>query len=377
MVKNIVIIGGSYAGTGVAHKLLKHTYPKTKDFKVTLVSTSSHFYWTIAAVRAVVPGQLADDKVYQAIAPGFAKYPEGSFEFIEGTATKVDTAAKTVVVGTGAGEQTLSYDHLVITTGSSFEEHLPFKQYGTYQQQLDSLHAFQARVKDAKSIVIGGAGPTGTETAGELGFEYKDKEITLTSTGEHAIPILPSHVGATADMELKKLGVKIIPNVKVTSYVSKGTQTEITLSNGTVILADLFIPAYGVVPNTSFLPAELLDAERNLKVDLTLKVEGVEDVWAAGDVSNLQRKQIMFAELQLIHLSKNLDAVLTGGKTTEYKPNNAHGMGVTLGRSKGTGYTFGFKFPSFVIWWVKGRTLSVEKMDAWVNGVSLIINGKI
>lgn len=38
-------------------------------------------------------------------------------------------------------------------------------------------------MKSAKSIVLGGAGPTGVEAAAELGFEYgKGKEITLVRT---------------------------------------------------------------------------------------------------------------------------------------------------------------------------------------------------
>lgn len=37
-------------------------------------------------------------------------------------------------------------------------------------------------MKAAKTIVVGGAGPTGVETAAEIGFEYgKDKEVTLVS----------------------------------------------------------------------------------------------------------------------------------------------------------------------------------------------------
>lgn len=43
-------------------------------------------FWNMAAVRAVVPGQFADDKVFQPIAPGFKQYPVDRFEFIIGTA---------------------------------------------------------------------------------------------------------------------------------------------------------------------------------------------------------------------------------------------------------------------------------------------------
>lgn len=41
----IVILGASYAGISIAHKLLKHTLPDVKDLKVVLISPSTHMYW--------------------------------------------------------------------------------------------------------------------------------------------------------------------------------------------------------------------------------------------------------------------------------------------------------------------------------------------
>ncbi len=38
MVKTIVVLGASYAGLAVAHRLLKHTRQREKDIKVVLVS---------------------------------------------------------------------------------------------------------------------------------------------------------------------------------------------------------------------------------------------------------------------------------------------------------------------------------------------------
>ena len=52
-----------------------------------------------------------------------------------------------------------------------------------YEATRDGLHKIQEQVKSAKSIVLGGAGPTGVEAAAELGFEFgKGKETTLVRT---------------------------------------------------------------------------------------------------------------------------------------------------------------------------------------------------
>jgi NADH dehydrogenase FAD-containing subunit len=72
--KNIVILGGSYAGISTAHRLLKQA-GKTGNCKVILVTPNTHMYWSLASARGLVPGQLSDEQLFQPIADGFKKYP--------------------------------------------------------------------------------------------------------------------------------------------------------------------------------------------------------------------------------------------------------------------------------------------------------------
>ena len=182
MAKTVVILGGSFAGVKVAHVLLQKALPLVKDLRVIIVSKSTHMYWNLAAPRAIVPGQIPDDKVFQPIKPAFAKYSSSNFEFVHGSATSVDPDAKKVGISTEEGARELQYDVLVVTTGSNAASQTPWKQADSYEESLSVLHATQEKVKNAKSIVIGGAGVTGVETAGELGYEYgKEKEITLVN----------------------------------------------------------------------------------------------------------------------------------------------------------------------------------------------------
>jgi NADH dehydrogenase FAD-containing subunit len=179
MTKNIVILGSSYGGVGTAHRLLKQA-SKTGDVKVTLVGPTTHLYWNLAAPRAIMPGQFPEDKLFGAIAPGFKQYKADQFEFLVGTAKKLDLESKNVVVATAGGEKTVAYDILILATGTRAMGDAPWKNRESYEATRDTLHAFQEKVKNATSIVVGGAGPTGVETAGELGSEYgTTKKITL------------------------------------------------------------------------------------------------------------------------------------------------------------------------------------------------------
>lgn len=174
--KNIVILGGSFAGVSTAHRIFKQATNST-PFKITLVSPNTDFYWNIASPRGIIPGQIEDDKLFQPISAGFDQYPAGKFEFVLGYAESLDIDAKKVRVSNNI---TLDYDFLVLGTGSNAKEGMPFKGVGSTEATKHALHDFQSKVAKAKTIVICGAGVTGVEVAGELGFEYgQTKKIIL------------------------------------------------------------------------------------------------------------------------------------------------------------------------------------------------------
>ncbi|KAF8859091.1 hypothetical protein BDZ45DRAFT_673518, partial [Acephala macrosclerotiorum] len=346
--------------------LLKHTLKKVKEeTKVVVVSPTTHQYWNLASVRAIVPGQIPDEKLFSSIPDGLAQYKD-SAQFIHGTATGLDISSKTVLIKTSSGEeQKQPYDILIITTGCrTIDSFAPWKSSPNgYEATKDALHKIQEEVKAANTIVVGGAGPTGVETAAELGFEFgKGKEVTLVR--------VPPSVASFAENELKKLHVSVLKEVKITSSLTLANKTELTLSNGEKMLVDLYLPTIGVIPNSEFIPKELKDEKGFVCVDQYLKVKGAEDVWAAGDITDCQPAQVIYCEKQAEALSKNLDLVLSGKEPLLYKADGAPIMGVSLGRSRATGRFGNMKMPSLVIWFVKGRTLGVQKLPGLVSGSS-------
>jgi hypothetical protein len=76
--KNIVILGGSFAGIGTAHRILKQA-GKTAPFKIILVSPNTHFYWSMASARGLVPDQISDEQLFRPIIEGFKQYPVCTF----------------------------------------------------------------------------------------------------------------------------------------------------------------------------------------------------------------------------------------------------------------------------------------------------------
>ena len=186
--QHIVIIGGSFTGVGTAHRFLKNVSESTTTpYKVTLVSRDTHFFWNVAAPRGLIPGQIPDEKLWQPIAAGFSQYGSDKFEFVLGTATDIDVGGKKLVVATPGGNETrIGYDYLVVGSGSTTKVDGPWKSRGSTEALKKTFHDYQKRVEIAESVVVVGAGPTGVETAGELGFVYgTSRKITLVSEGTH------------------------------------------------------------------------------------------------------------------------------------------------------------------------------------------------
>jgi apoptosis-inducing factor 2 len=378
MGKNIIILGASWAGVPLAHHLLKHTVPLVPGLKVILVSPNSALYCNIAVVRGLLPDTFTDDQMFLPIKPAFEKYPASHFEFVLGAAQSIDPAKNTVTVGIQGGKtQTLSYDQLVIATGSSFRGNLPFKGLGSTEDTKAALHAWQEKVEAAKSIIVAGGGATGVELAGELGYAYArtgQKQITLVTSDP--LPLysrLTDDVRQTAKSKLEALKVRLVSGATVgkIAEASKGpAKIELERASGDreTLTADLFIPTYGVQPNSAFVPSDMLDSKGFVKQNKFLQTERYPNIFAIGDVGNLNPTQILYADNQVQLLAKSLNAYLAGGELLEYTWDDKPVMGITVGPKGGTGQAGTWKIWSIIIWYMKARYIGTNYAGDILDG---------
>ncbi|CVL01632.1 uncharacterized protein FMAN_07861 [Fusarium mangiferae] len=376
MTKTVVILGAGWAGLPLAHKLLKHTLPKVPGLKVILVSPNSHFFWNVAATRGIIPDAIPDEQLFLPIKPGFDQYPSENFEFLLGKADGLDAASRTVhVVSNEDTRREITFDELVIATGSRLASDLPLKPVGTHQETISAWKQLQTQVGGSKSIVIAGGGATGTEVAGELAARYgSSKSITLVISGEQPLEGAIDSVRASISRDLETLGVKLIYNKRVTEAKKseRGQGTEVHLSNGSTLTTDLYLPLYGIKLNTSFVPPSFLDSGGSMKLDEKMRVSGTKNIWGIGDVGNIDPKQLTITDNQIIHLATALDATLTGkGDIKPYQPATKKMIFVSLGKKYATGQIGNWKLFSFMVSYVKGRKLFVDTAEGYVGGKHL------
>jgi NADH dehydrogenase FAD-containing subunit len=379
----VAIVGASYAGLHVAHSLLA-----VPDVKVVLINPSTVFYWNIAAPRIVAKAKaFSPDQYLLPIANAFAKYPAESFEFIAGSATAIDATAKNVSVTPNDGDaRTVSYDYLVIASGSTTASSngsitgssIPFKPTN-HDDLKEIIAASQQQISGAKEIVIGGAGPIGIEVAGEIADAVKQSgnkvSITLVSATDRVLSMLKPSASSTAEKMLKKLNVKVINSTRVSGVEASGEAASkswtVSLSNGEKINADLYIPTTGALPNNSFIPEQFLDQDGWVKVDKELRVLSAEKIYAAGDITN-NSMRLSFKTLEQAKIAaNNLKADIAGkGERQSYNQGDSVMMVVPVGESGGTGQVFGIVPFSFMVKMIKGRDYFISKAAGAVDGTA-------
>ena len=393
--ETILILGGSFAGISAAHYALKHVIPQLpkKDgvtYNVTLVNPSKDLWWRIAAPRESVSKQMMpSEKTFYPIEPAFT-YAFPKFKFIQGTATNVDPTGQTVCVETAAGEQqNVEYAALVIATG--FTTPSPLFTQATDREALEKVHtAFQEGLKSAKTVVIGGGGPVGVETAGEVaeilngrpGFmasapKNPKAKVTLICGDKKLLPLLRPAIGQTAEQFLKRLGCNVTYNTRVVGSSKageeEGAKTRVELSNGETVEADIYIDATGSRPNTGFLPKEWLDTRNRVACnDKTLRVEHESAgprVYVVGDAGSYTRGGVMdmydAVPAAMTNLKNDLLAHLTGEPhkgDRHYTANLKEQQICPIGTQKGVGAFNGFRVPSQMVWMIKGRDYMISQL---------------
>lgn len=381
---NIVVIGASHAGLGVAHRLVR----QNPRLRITLVNPSSEYYFNIAAPRFLVnPDSLPTSKYLYSIPESFCDYST-SFTFLKGLVTAIDPTRKSVAVATSIDNAHkpnvfLSYDYLVIASGSTTPAavgqvglKLPFKSHG-FEDTRAVISNAQEKLKTAKTIVIGGGGPLGIEMAGELSESGgpRKRVILVSSTN----PLLP---GATATVRKKAQSLLLNKHVEILKPVTvvkvrQDKTTErwtVSLSNGQEIDADAYISTTGVIPNNQFIPKGFLNEKGWVNVDEYFRVKedgkSMHDIYAVGDITSYPDRLLSRIPAQVGTVTSNIikSALKEGGLVAYSSEAQRRMMVVPIGRSTGTGHLGKWTLLGCLVWYFKGKDFLVYKAPKFLKG---------
>ncbi|CAG8704640.1 7642_t:CDS:10, partial [Funneliformis mosseae] len=281
----IVILGGGASGNAAAEKLRESGYYG----RIFLVSREP--YLPIDRPKLSKNFGFGIEKLFLR---NQAFYDQLSITLKLGTtATKVDPTSKSVALDNG---EELKYNSLIIATGADprsipipgidFKNVLYLRTFNDYKK----IEGIVNENDEKKNLVIIGSSFIGMEVAA-----MSAKKANVSVIGMEKVPferVLGEKVGKVFQTLHESHGIKFYLEAGVTAIEPSETDPSVcgavVLRDGTKIKADIVIVGAGVVPSTGFLkgtPEFKLEKDGGIKVTDSFQVEGLEDVYAIGDIA--------------------------------------------------------------------------------------------
>jgi NADH:ubiquinone reductase (H+-translocating) len=374
----VVIVGGGYAGVNAA-QTLERELEDNPHVGIWLVSDTNYLLHT--PMLSEVSASAVNAQHISPVLRNFFR----RVQVVQGCVDRVDLEKRTIHWGsnTPPSQQALSFDHLVLTTGSVpdfFGDAGIEAQAFTFKSLRDAvllrnqvIDAFERadfeqdeqKRRRLLTFVVAGGGFAGVELIGALNdfargmlpyypnISPDELQLILVHAHETILEELSESLGKYAQKKLEQRGVQFILGARVT-----GTETGRVFLGERVLEAETFIWTAGNKPSplldTLGLP---LTKRGQIETDAKFAVPGVTGLWAAGDCAHIPdlsaggfcppTAQHALREGQA--LGHNVAASIKG---TPLKPFRYKTLGslAALGYQVAVAEILGFRFSGFLAW---------------------------
>ena len=290
MTDDVVVLGSGYAGTGAVKRLESEL---DDEADITWVSDVDHHLVLHESHRCI-----RDPDVREKVTFDVADIKSPSTRFVQGRVTDVDVDERSVTLEDGS---TVDYDYLLVGVGSrtaffgieGLEEHsLTLK---SLQDALDIHEAVteaarEASRSDPAQVVVGGAGLSGIQSAGEIA-EFRDKhrapvDIHLVEGLDNVFPNNDPVVQA----KLRKLLEEKDVEIHTGEFIGEVDDGTVYVGDETELDYDVLLWTGGI---TGQAPAETADVEKDKRSN---RIESASDfqtsderIFAIGDAAIVEQ----------------------------------------------------------------------------------------
>jgi NADH dehydrogenase len=397
----VVIVGGGFAGMYTALGL-DNALGYHRDLEIVLVDKKNFFLFPPLLPSAAV-GTIETRQVTQSYRRIFETT---NVQYKKATVTCINPQAKLVQMhvhldeeDTGteptAAEVKLPYDYLVLAPGATNQTFNTkgAEEHALFVKELSDAIKIRDRIIDSfeKAAVVQdeeirrellrfaivGGGPTGIEIATEIQDLihevllkrypeiHKDHpEVYVIQSGPQVLPGWPEKVVHTTTRQLKRLGIQLVLNNRVTEI----RHNAVVLKDGPPISARTILWCAGVKPAPLLTACSLpQDKSGRIAVDPYLRVPGFENIFVLGDSAlciGADGKplpplgQVAFQQGDC--MAANLARLLRGEPIKPFKYFN-FGSLVSVGEHYAAVDLLGVKLTGFIGWFV-WRSLYLAKM---------------
>ncbi|MEO7531779.1 MAG: NAD(P)/FAD-dependent oxidoreductase, partial [Sediminibacterium sp.] len=316
--QRIVILGAGFAGLQLARRL------KNTDFDITLIDQYNYHQFQ-PLMYQVATGRLEPSSISFPLRKVFQQ--KSNIHVRLAKVTGIDTTFKKVTTDEAG---TFTYDHLVIATGcttnyfgnKNIEQFaFPMKSTGeavTLRNRIllnfeDALSATPEKMPAIMNIVVVGGGPTGVELSGSLAelktnilpkdypdMDFSKLNIYLIESGAETLGVMSKASQEKSQKYLESMGVQVWLNAHVKDYDGKN----VVLNDGRIIPTHTLIWTAGITGNVPpGINADKLVRGNRIKVDAYNKIEGLDNVYAVGDIAYMETTDFPKGHPQLANVA--------------------------------------------------------------------------
>ncbi len=397
---HIVLVGGGLVGLTTAWHLQREL--GADEAAVTIVNPTNFMVYQ-SLLPEVASGMLEPGDVVVPLRRELDRT-----HVVVGRMTALDTDRRVVRVEPPDAPATeLRYDHLVLGLGSETKvlpvpgmvdravgfttvpEALYLRDHVLARLESATQLTDRAARRRALTFVFVGGGYSGVEALGELQMMARkasalyprvspedQRWILIEATGR-ILPMVDDELADAATRSLRERGV----DIRLETTLDAVEDGVLTLSDGDELEADTLVWAAGVAPAPLLgelgLPVSDTGA---VEVDATLRVRGVDGLWAAGDCAavpdveegGLCPPSAQYAVREARQLAENLVATVRGAQPRPFRYRML-GEVLTLGDHHGVGQVFGRHLQGALPWYLRrlyhiARVPSPRrKLQVWAN----------
>ncbi len=314
--EHVVIIGNGIAGITAARHIRKQT-----DFRITVISAESKYFWSRTALMYIYMGHMKfrHTKPYE---DDF--WQKNRIDLIQDYAEHIDHDAKMVRLRKSGN---LNYDHLILATGSKpafFNWEGQDLKGVSGMVSLQDLENIESYTTDIDRAVIVGGGLIGIELAEMLRsrdikvtFLVREKEFWQNVLPEQEATMISRHIRQHhVDLRLETGLEKILGD-------ETGQVKGVVTSGGENISCQFVGITTGVRPNTDLARASGIPADRGILVNEFLETR-FPGVYAIGDCAeHITPRPGRKAVEQVWYTGRIMGetvAATIAGKRTAYQP---------------------------------------------------------
>lgn len=290
--RDIVVVGASLAGLRAAEMLRTEGYIG----RIHLVGDEPHEPYN----RPPLSKKILADPTETADLPFRYHASLDATWHLGDAAVGLDPVGKQVTLASGLA---LPYDRLLITTGvrARWPDLLQPGSRTTAVRTIDDARRLGHALASGRSVAVIGGGFIGCEVAAAA----RTSGLRVTLIDMASAPLV-NLIGSTAAQFIRDRheaeGVDMRFGVGVAGVI--GTPDEpraLTLSDGSEVECDVVVIGIGTMPNVEWLQNTDAVVNNGLVCNAQLAVQGLTDVWAAGDIARWPHPRLRGASTRVEH----------------------------------------------------------------------------